>query len=464
MERSLEAPGSLGDTSPPIQRWYVSYALLGLVVSGVAPIVLPLLAARSGGPTAPGLVMAAFNLGMLAAPLWGALADRTGGHRPLYILGLATLAAGIGLFPLRPTLGWFVAMALVIGLAASVTATVANLFITERHPRSSWGTRFGWLQTFYGGGQVVGLVIAGAVGASHSPLSLGLAAMAAVLAAAMFRIVPATTRTQQPVHGGHHRSHGVFVLGTLMTHVHLPHLLSALRKLPRLAREPRSPFVGFLAGWFLGNLGAAMVFSFYPLVMDRVFGLNTGAASWAFAGAAALGLGLYGPAGGGAKRAGAGTVYRLGLGLRLAALVFLALVGLMHLGARSGLAVGGFGMVVLSWSLLAVAGSDLAAESSSLPQGEAMGLYAASGAVAAVVGSLLGGLVTAVTGYAGLLWVASAFVLGALVLTPRKAAGHNAVGASAAAPAPASGGEDAPAERGNRAAQGPADDPAASPR
>ncbi len=436
MERPPAKPDVVTDTSGPIQRWYLSYALLGLVIAGVAPIALPLLAERTGGPTAPGLVMAAFNLGMLAAPLWGALADRTGSHRPLYALGLAVLAAGIGAFPLRHSLGWFVMTALVIGLAASATATVANLFITERHPRASWGARFGWLQTFYGAGQVVGLVVAGAFGASRASLALGFAGFAAVLAAAMFRVVPMSTPTERPVAGHHHARHGGMVLGTMMSHAHLPHLMRALTKLPRLVRNGRSPFLDFLGSWFLGNVGSAALFSFYPLVMGHVFGLQTGAASWAFAGAAAVGLLLYGPAGSASRRLSAGAVYRTGLGLRLAALVFLTLVALTHVAVRGWLAVAGFGLVVLAWSLLAVSGSDLAAESSSLPQGEAMGLYAASGAVAAVIGSLLGGFIAALTGYAGLLWVAGAFVLAALALMRRRRARPTADGAAPARSAP----------------------------
>jgi len=408
------------DTSAPIQRWYLSYALLGLVIAGIAPIVLPLLAARSGGASAPGLVMAAFNLGMLVAPLWGALADRTGWHRPIYVLGLIVVAAATAAFGLRHGLGWLVGVALVIGLAASATATVANLFITERHPRQSWGARFGWLQTAYGGGQVVGLSLAGVFAVTRAPLALALAALAAVLGAAMFRIVPGATHGRQPVAGRHQPRHGGLVLGSLMSHAHLPHLVRGLRKLPQLVHAGPSPFLTFLTGWFLGNIGGAVVFSFYPLVMAHVFGLTAGTASWAFAGAAALGLSLYGPAGGAARRAGPASVYRSGMVLRLAALLFLGVVAFLHVGVRGWLAVGGFAVVVLAWSLLAVAGSDLAAETSSLPQGEAMGLYAAAGAVAAVVGSLLGGLVAVVAGYTGLVWVAAAFLAWALALTPRR--------------------------------------------
>jgi MFS family permease len=105
-------------------------------------------------------------------------------------------------------------------------------------------------------------------------------------------------------------------------------------------------------------------------------------------------------------------------------------VGLTHVAVRAWLAVAGFGLVVLAWSLLAVAGSDLAAEGSNLPQGEAMGLYAASGAVAAVIGSLLGGVVATLTGYAGLLWIASASMFGALALTRRRKALPPADGAA----------------------------------
>jgi len=428
MQARSTAVETVPSAPPDSQRWYLSYALLGLVVAGIAPIVLPLLAARSGGPSAPGLVMAGFNLGMLVAPLWGALADRTGLHRPIYVLGLVVVAAGIGAFDLRPGLGWFTLMALVIGLAASATATVANLFVTERHPKESWGARFGWLQTAYGAGQVVGLTLAGAFGVTRAPLALALAALAAVLGAAMFKVVPASTRVKRPVSARHHPRHGGLVLGTFMSHVHLPHLMQALRKLPQEARGGRSPFLTFLAGWFLGNVGSAAVFSFYPLVMGHAFGLAAGAASWAFAAAAGLGLLLYGPAGAGARRLGAASIYRGGLALRLLALVFLGLVAFIHVGIRAWLAIGGFGVVVLAWSLLSVASSDLAAESSSLSQGEAMGLYAATAAVAAVAGSLLGGLVAVIAGYAGLVWLAAVFVAFSLALAPRRRprSGHQA--------------------------------------
>lgn len=60
-----------------METWYLTYALLGAAVGGMLPIIIPLLALkRFGGAVQVGFVMAAYNLGGLAAPFWGRIADR----------------------------------------------------------------------------------------------------------------------------------------------------------------------------------------------------------------------------------------------------------------------------------------------------------------------------------------------------------------------------------------------------
>lgn len=64
-----------------METWYLAYALLGAAVGGMLPIIIPLLALkRFGGAVQVGFVMTAYNLGGLAAPFWGRIADR---HRNL---------------------------------------------------------------------------------------------------------------------------------------------------------------------------------------------------------------------------------------------------------------------------------------------------------------------------------------------------------------------------------------------
>ena len=55
--------------------------LVGFTMGGMFPILIPLLALkRFNSACHMGLVMAAFNLGGLMAPIWGGFVDRYGIH------------------------------------------------------------------------------------------------------------------------------------------------------------------------------------------------------------------------------------------------------------------------------------------------------------------------------------------------------------------------------------------------
>jgi len=72
-----------------VEPWYLSYAILGCTMGGMFPILIPLLALkRFSSACQVGLVMAAFNLGGLMAPIWGSIADRYGIHPGLLSSGL----------------------------------------------------------------------------------------------------------------------------------------------------------------------------------------------------------------------------------------------------------------------------------------------------------------------------------------------------------------------------------------
>ena len=71
-----------------VEPWRLAYALLGATTSGMVPILLPLMLSCTSGATHTGLVMAAFNLGGLTAPLLGSLAGRHCLHRWMLSGGL----------------------------------------------------------------------------------------------------------------------------------------------------------------------------------------------------------------------------------------------------------------------------------------------------------------------------------------------------------------------------------------
>jgi len=137
--------------------------------------------------------MAAVSLGGLSGPLWGGLADRYRLHRWLLAGGLLVTALGLALLPFTSGVPAWAGLALLESIGTAAAATVANLFVVELHPQSEWDRRIGWLQTFYGGGQVAGLLAAGVL--SSVGFRAGLLTAAGLVALA---VVPGWLTTYTP--------------------------------------------------------------------------------------------------------------------------------------------------------------------------------------------------------------------------------------------------------------------------
>jgi MFS family permease len=381
-----------------IEPWYLCYAFLGVAVAGMSPILLPLTVIRAGTPADVGLVMAALSLGGLTAPLWGGLADRLRLHRWLLWGGLLGTALGLVFFPLFSNLGAWIGLALLQGIGAAAASTVANLFIVESHPQLEWDERIGWLQTFYGGGQVAGLVLAGIFGSIGLQLGLFIAAGLTVLAILPARLAPPvalTPRVPRPTLL-HPARHGEWPIASPQRLFH--HLTR--QSLAQMGSILRSKFGLFLAAWLFSFGGTATVFSLYPVLMQRVYNVMPGISSLGFAVAAALGLVLYSPAGRWTDKLGAPRVLQVALGVRIAALAGMLALGFLPFGGQGWLALFAFLLIVLAWSLLSVSGTVRTAKLSPVNEGEGMGVFNATTAVAGVIGAVLGGWAAGQWGYA----------------------------------------------------------------
>ena len=381
-----------------VEPWYLAYALLGASVAGLVPILIPLLVNSTGGVAQVGVVMAGFSLGGLAAPLWGMLADRYRLHRWLLIGGLGLTAIGLGLFPFASGFTGWLFLALLQGVGSGGASTVANLFIVEVHPAAEWDERIGWLQTFYGGGQVLGLLAAGAFSQS-STVKFGLLAAAAVtLVAALVGLVavrtPPRPDTEKPILL--HPARGAeWPSASPMRLFH--HL--TVDTAANLGKLLASPFGLFLAVWVLTFGGTAAVFSLYPVLMQNLFHIAPNLSSTVFAVAAALGLLLYSPAGSWSHAMGARRVLRVGFGIRLFAILLILVLGIFQVSSLGWAALLGFCLIVLAWSLLSVSSTALAAELSPSGEGTGLGIFNASTALAGMLGSILGGWIASQAGF-----------------------------------------------------------------
>lgn len=406
--------------SPPwlrwVEPWYLAYALLGATVGGLVPIVLPLTVHRTGGTGQTGLVMAAFSLGGLTAPLWGGLADHYRLHRWLFACGLLATALGLAAFHATTALTAWVGLALLQGMGASGAATMAHLLVVEAHPQSEWDERIGWLQTFYGGGQVGGLVLAGVL-TRGAHLHLGLLAAASLAGLA---VLPAWLSTPPPPAPLSPRP----VLPHLSPQSEWPHgspqrFLHHLswKALYRRGQHLRSRFALFLFSWLVAFIGSSAFFSLYPVLMQHLHGVNPGLAAAGSAMAHSLGLVLYSPAGACSERHGPVRVLQWAFSARLLAFCGLFGLGLTHLEGRGWLALLSFLCVVLSWPLLSVSGTALTARLAQKHEGEGIGLFHAISALAGVIGAVLGGWVAAHWGYHAAVGLAVVGVALGLTLT-----------------------------------------------
>jgi len=380
------------------EGWYISYALLGLSAAGLIPILLPLLVGRTGGAGRIGLVMAAFSLGGLTAPLWGWLADRFRLHKWLLIGGLIGTAIGSVVLPLTLSFALRSLLALISGIGLAAAATIANLFIVEAHPQEEWDTRIGWLQTYYGGGQVMGLLTAGIIGQSSPEKGLWLAGGIAIIA-----VIPAFLGTRRDTallmrhlpHLSRPAHHIEWPVGSPQ-HLYL-HL--SLQGLKRMFAAMESSFTLFLIAWFACFAGSAAFFSLYPVLMQRLYGVSPGPSSAGYAMAAALGLILYAPAGKWSARRGPLLLFQGALGLRCCAFLALAILTLARFSGRGWLAMLFFLFNVLAWSVLSVSSTELIASLAPQNEGEGMGVFNAVTALSGVIGAVMGGWAASLWGY-----------------------------------------------------------------
>ena len=147
-----------------IESWFWGYMFQGAVILGIVPIMLPIVVAQAVsdaqlGNFHAGIVVAAFYLGQFPAPWIGKFSENTGKFALVYLLGYIFIGIGCLLFPLSHNLIFWIVLALFLGLGSGASNTLTAMYVVEFNPKDKWDTKIGWLQTVYGTGQAIGLLI-----------------------------------------------------------------------------------------------------------------------------------------------------------------------------------------------------------------------------------------------------------------------------------------------------------------
>ncbi len=375
-----------------IEKWYWGFLLQGAIVLGLAPILIPLIVGSRAGAVEAGLVVAAFYLGQLAAPLLGALADRFRLYKAIYLGSYILMGVSVLGFVLAEHIGAWLLLALVIGLSAGAGNTLSAMYIVEVAPHEEWDQRIGWLQTFYGTGQALGLFGAAAFAgcADYGMVFAGILMLPGFLISRV--TMPAITATVLPQEHKHIPHHYARRTKSILAPFH--HYQVATRiALRDFWREIYGRFGLLLLSWFLVTLGMWLFMNLYPLLMDKSYDISAGVSATYYAVFATAGAFVYAPSGMLGRKIGNATVVLIGI-----VMLFMSLLGLTIL-CYAGknewwlLVPAAFAMIPIAWSPLIVGGTALASELTPFGQGEGLGLFNGSFALSSVIAAVLAGMI-----------------------------------------------------------------------
>lgn len=381
------------------QRWVNSTIPFKLGDGASGPLV-PVLAANIGMSLSQiGFMEAAFNLSSLAGGiLWGKVSDALQKRKAIILLSFAGTSIVLLLFALAPGVAEFAALRALHGFLLAAFVAVSGALLIERSRRERFGEDMGHMNMVGGyaflGGMVVASAAVGLYGIRFLFVVAALFTLGSLATSLAMIKEPDTLLRRRDLH--HLLSnHFIPALNSFVQRrLYNP---SAWIHRPKLTPVQRKVF-GYLLALFGAMLGGVATFALFPLLLLGPYGASLTETVVILLAGSLMSAALYRPVGKVADRVGFRKTLTLGLALRAAVFVLIALslVYLRHLWLIGAINV----LAGVTWAFIMTTGPTALFKAVKVRRrGEMMGYYNVFMALGSTVGAGAGGVVAQLFGY-----------------------------------------------------------------
>ncbi|MCG7844701.1 MAG: MFS transporter [Methanomassiliicoccales archaeon] len=414
------------------ERWYYSFLPYNMS-GGSTNALIPLFITEGlkGTVAQVGLISAATSLASVpGAILWGNLSDTTRRRVPFVLMGFLGVAFSLLLMGMSQGITEYFLANLMFGFLGAAIAPVGTVMVLECFSKEQWAKRLGEFSRVGGLGWVIGLLM-GTIWLTLFPGEGQVIPMRALFILAgvlgLISVLMGWRYMKEPS-------------GSVMRH-ELPHfdlyrvpsyLMERARYMPhrllyvvemsgknlRLRNFPNA-LKRYYTVVFLAFTGFLSFYVAFPIFLSQYVGFSTAEVFIVYLASAIMSLLFYAVAGHMVDRFGGRKVQGMAFGLRMFVFPSIFLVTLLSLDLGVLLIIICLlnGLAGMCWALLAVAGDSLVADMSFRSfRSQSMGMYNSVRGISTIFGSILGGLVAQMFGYAALFAMTSIFIIAALSL------------------------------------------------
>lgn len=445
--------GTLSAATSGRTGWFYSFLLANMTNGGTAPLIpLFLVVAFSGTLLQVGVITAATSVASIPAfIIWGNLSDHLHRRKLFIVEGFAGLVVSMAIMWMSVNFAMFFVANFLLGLLYSASAPAGTALLIEQTPKEQWVSYLGRFSRLGGAGYLLGLV-AGALwfyALPSTPFDMRtffLFSTVTAISGTLLAYFLVDEKKDVPGREGGRKENQWNAIAGVPLHIterakYLPSRIGAVIRLAAPSNQERGEISGRLWLYYLVTVlfstGFTAFYAVFPNYLadylGRKFSIGESLIFLVYIGSSLSSTLTYSRVSSMARRKGEKNLQAIAATARVLLIPSFFFIPLLLRSTEEVV----LSMVVLNsmmglcWAIISVTGQSMVARMAGPHiKGEAIGLYNSSTGTGAIMGALMGGLVTQNLGYMSDFIFSSAFVLTGVSVLAAVRAGNETSDAS----------------------------------